>query len=332
MNTNILWCFLMSLCLTCLSGWDGMAMEKDSAVSESSPIFNDEDAKRLGLTFENVELEVAGLKRDYVFLWIADLHVIAEDISEVAPADLETVLARREKAFRNPKSKLTSLQIWQQIIACLNQSAADAVLLGGDICDFGSLANIQAIKDGLAQLTKPYLYARADHDIAPWWLAERKPDEVNALERSIDGNDPVQVLEAEDLLVVSFNVSTSNLTEEGLKRFKQVYSKGKPILLITHVPFHSQVDPSLGEKSISRDGKDRNLTWGKECFYSPNGTTQEFLDLVCAKDSPVFAVLAGHLHFSWHGPLTKQTSEHLFEPAYRGNIGVISLKRKTTTK
>ena len=102
------------------------------------------------------------------------------------------------------------------------------------------------------------------------------------------------------------------------------------VLLITHVPFHSLVDPSLGEKSASRDGQKRNLTWRKGCYYSPNATTQDFLDLVCANDSPVFAVLAGHLHFSWHGQLTKRTSQHLFEPSYRGNIGVISIKRKTT--
>ena len=321
---------LVALIVCILSGMAISAEESVAALSQNTPVMDAEDSKRLGLTFENITLEVEGLKRDYVFLWIADLHVIAEDLGEVAPDDLETVLARREKAFRNPQSKMTSLQIWQELVPCVNQSRADAVLFGGDICDFGSLSNIQVIKNGLAQLQKAFLYARADHDIAPWWLAERKTDEVNALEHSIDGNEPIQVLEAEDLLVVSFNVSTSNLPEDGLRRFKQLYAKGKPILLITHVPFHSLVDPSLGEKSASRDGQKRNLTWRKGCYYSPNATTQDFLDLVCANDSPVFAVLAGHLHFSWHGQLTKRTSQHLFEPSYRGNIGVISIKRKTT--
>ena len=304
------------------------AEETTPALSQSNSVFDETDAQRLGLTFENVTIEVVGLKRDYVFLWFADLHVIADDLTEVAPADLDTVLARREKAFRNPQSKMTSLQIWQELVPCLNRSRADAILFGGDICDFGSLANIQAIKDGLAQLQKPYLYARADHDVAPWWLAARKPEEVNALENSIDGNEPIQVLEAEDLVVASFNLSTSNLPEAGLKCFKQLYAKGKPILLITHVPFHSLEDSSMEEKCIAKDGKNRNLTWGKECYYSPNATTQEFLEMVCAEDSPVFAVLAGHLHFSWHGLLTKRASQHLFEPTYRGNIGVVTLKPK----
>ncbi|MBQ4479862.1 MAG: metallophosphoesterase [Victivallales bacterium] len=323
-----LWRCLICLVVGCLVG-GRMAMAQDAAAPSFDALGIDEaTAKEIGLVFENVEIEVEGLKRDYLFLWIADLYVITDDLSEVAPDDLETVKTRRDKAFRNSQTKLSSLEVWQRLIPVLNRSNADAVLLGGDICDFGSLSNIQAIKDGLAQLRKPYLYARADHDISPWWLAERKPDEVAALEQSIDGNEPVQVLEAEDLMVVSFNVSTSNLSVEGLKRFKAAYAKGKPILLITHVPFNSLVDPNLGETSMARDGQKRNLTWGQGCYYSPNATTQEFLDMVLAEDSPVFAVLAGHLHFPWHGRLTERISQHLFAPAYCGNIGVISLKCK----
>ena len=315
--------------VACFMSWRSLSAEEAvPALSRSNSVFDEADAQRLGLTFENLTLEVENLKREYVFLWIADLHVIADDLTEVAPADLETVMDRREKAFRNPQSKMTSLQVWQELVPCLNRSRADAILFGGDICDFGSLANIQALKDGFAQLQKPYLYARADHDVAPWWLAERKPEEVNALENSIDGNAPIQVLEAEDLVVASFNLSTSNLPEAGLKCFKQLYAKGKPILLITHVPFHSLADSSLEEKCMARDGKHRNLTCGKEGYYSPNATTQEFLEMVCAETSPVFAVLAGHLHFSWHGLLTKRATQHLFEPTYRGNIGVVTIKPK----
>ena len=327
-----LWRCLISLVVGCLVG-GRMAVAQDAAAPSFDALGIDEaTAKEIGLVFENVEIEVEGLKRDYLFLWIADLHVITDDLSEVAPDELETVKARRDKAFRNSQTKLSALEVWQRLIPVLNRSNADAVLLGGDICDFGSLSNIQAIKDGLAQLTKPYLYARADHDISPWWLAERKLDEVAALEQSIDGNEPVQVLEAEDLMVVSFNVSTSNLPAEGLKRFKEVYAKGKPILLVTHVPIYTPLAVSLGLESMSRDSQQRNLTWGKGCYYSPNATTQEFLDMVLAEDSPVVGVMAGHLHFPWRGSLTLRTTQYLCGAAYQGKIGVISLKRKETRK
>ena len=172
------------------------------------------------------------------------------------------------------------------------------------------------------------MYARADHDISSWWLATRYTKEINELEKSIDGNEPVQVLEFDDLMVVSFNNATSNMSEAGLKRFKEAYAKRKPIIINTHVPFNSLVDKDYAEMCMSKDSQRRNLSWGKDCFYKPNAFTQEFLDMVCAEDSPVVTVLAGHLHFPYHGMLTNKISQHLFVPAFKGNIGVILVKRK----
>ena len=155
-----------------------------------------------------------------------------------------------------------------------------------------------------------------------------EPEEVKELEKSIDGYDPVLVLEFDDLMVVGFNVSTSNMTAAGLARFKEAYAKRKPIILVTHVPIDPLVEPRVGEVYKERDPKRRNLTWGDDCYYKPNAHTREFIDLVCAEDSPVKTVLAGHLHFSWHGMLTKTISQHLFVPSYKGNIGVIRVKAK----
>ncbi|MCR4574378.1 MAG: metallophosphoesterase [Lentisphaeria bacterium] len=288
---------------------------------------DEETAKRLGMTFETVEIKVKGLKKDYAFLWVADLHVIADDLSEVEEKSMNVVKSRIDKTFRNPYNGKTSLENWQMMPEVFNKSGADAVLFGGDICDFSTLASIQVLKEGMHKLTIPYMYARADHDISPWWLATRKFQEINELEKSIDGNEPVQVLEFDDLMVVSFNNATSNMSEAGLKRFKEAYAKGKPIIINTHVPINSLIDTSLGDRCMRDDVKHRNLTWGKGCFYAPNVYTQEFLDLVCAENSPVVTVLAGHLHFPWHSMLTKTISQHLFVPAFKGNIGVVLVKR-----
>ncbi len=284
-------------------------------------------ATKLGIVFETVDIEIEGLKKDYNFLWIADFHLIADDISEVEEKSV-SVIQKRLHTFSSPYNGKSSLENWKLFPECLNKSGADAVLFGGDICDFGSLANIRDLKEGMHKLTVPYMYARADHDVAPWWLASKKTEEVNELEKSIDGYDPVLVLEFDDLMVVGFNVSTSNMTAAGLARFKEVYAKRKPIILVTHVPINSLVDSTLGDICMKRDSKQRNLTWGDDCSYKPNTYTREFIDLVCAENSPVKTVLAGHLHFPWHGMLTKTISQHLFVPSYKGNIGVVRVKAK----
>ncbi|MBR4673379.1 MAG: metallophosphoesterase [Victivallales bacterium] len=304
------------------------AENKPIQLAKTALNIDEETATKLGLTFETVEIEIEGLKKDYAFLWMADYHLIAEDLSEMEEKNIDIAKKRIDKNFRNPNNGKTSLENWSLLPDCLNKTGADAILFGGDICDFGSLANIRALKEGMHKLTIPYMYVRADHDVAPWWLAAKKTEAVKELEKSIDGYEPVLVLEFDDLMVVGFNVSTSNMSKEGLARFKEAYAKRKPIILVTHVPIDPLVEPRVGEIYKERDPKHRNLTWGDDCNYKPNAQTREFLDLVCAEDSPVKTVLAGHLHFSWHGMLTKTISEHLFVPSFRGNIGVIRVKAK----
>ncbi len=303
------------------------AEEKPIPQTKSALNIDEATAAKLGIVFETVEIEVEGLKKDYAFLWMADFHLIADDISEVEEKSVN-VIQKRLHNFTSPYNGKSSLENWKLLPDCINKSGADAILFGGDICDFGSLANIRALKEGMHKLTFPYMYARADHDVAPWWLAAKKPEEVNELEKSIDGYAPVLVLEFDDLMIVGINVSTSNMTAAGLARFKEAYAKRKPIILVTHVPIDPLVEPRVGEVYKERDPKRRNLTWGDDCYYKPNAYTREFIDLVCAEDSPVKTVLAGHLHFSWHGMLTKTISQHLFVPSYKGNIGIIRVKAK----
>ena len=315
-------------CLTAVGAGDGLRPGQPNELSRSALNITEASAERLGLTFEPAEIEIEGLTRDYAFLWVADLHVIGDDLCEVEEANLDLIASRRDRGFRNPHSGLTSLEVWTQLPEVLNASGADGVLFGGDICDFASLSSIRALKDGMERLTIPFLYARADHDLAPWWLATKNSRRIPELHKSIDGFEPVAALEFPDLLVVAWNNSTSNLTEAGLKRFQELCAKGKPVILVTHVPLASHADAEFDGLCRARDAQGRSLVWGSENYYVPNETTRGLLELVYAEGSPVKAVLAGHLHMAWHGRLTETQSQHLFVPSYLGNIGVVHVKAK----
>ena len=52
---------------------------------------------------------------------------------------------------------------------------------------------------------------------------------------------------------------------------------------------------------------------------------KRLLDLIRADDSPVAAVLAGHLHESWDGLITQKCTEHVFGPAFEGSMGLITV-------
>lgn len=293
-------------------------------------MISEETKKELGLNYTPVEIRIEGLKRDYLFIWLSDLHVIADDMSEAAEKDLNILLSRRDKSFLNRQTKQTALWLWNRLPECLNVSGADAILLGGDICDVGALANVKELQAGFKKFTVPYMYTRADHDVSPWWLKDDKERKAQlaVMEKEIDGNEDMMVIEYEDLIVAGFNMSTSNLTKKGLEKFREIYAKNKPIILVSHVPLNSPLDPSFGEACMNRDSAKRNLTWGEGCYYKPNAETKALLDLVYEKDSHVKAVLGGHLHCDGECQITPTVYQHIFKAAFNGTLGIISVKAK----
>ena len=64
--------------------------------------------------------------------------------------------------------------------------------------------------------------------------------------------------------------------------------------------------------------------WGYDCLYQPaEDATAIFLEMLYDAQSPVKAVLSGHLHFKYTVPLTEQLMEYVFAPSYAGNIAKI---------
>ena len=45
--------------------------------------FSKEDIQSCGLRFDQANVKIPGLKKTYRFLWLSDLHVMAQDVSEI---------------------------------------------------------------------------------------------------------------------------------------------------------------------------------------------------------------------------------------------------------
>ncbi len=270
---------------------------------------------------EQVSVHIPGLKNHYTFIFMSDVHIIVEN-DEISPDDLETVRARREE-FCSSDGRYAS-ELWKDMPELFHSWDADAVLLGGDMIDFASTSNINCLKEGIDRIDVPVLYVRADHDYNPYHCEGLDKKEMKILHQSIDGYEGVSLLEFEDLCLVGLNNSTEQVSSRQLKRIKEIFEIGKPIILLTHVPINSIVDASLSEQSKAV-WQDRALVWGKGCYYEPNKNTDEFLELVYAEDSPVKAVMSGHLHFTWEGQLTQNCMQHVFSAMYPGSVGMITV-------
>ena len=297
--------FLMLLLCSCLKA------------DEALPVFE-----------ENVSVTVPGMDREVTLLWLSDLHIAADsagfdpqysgDIaSRKQYSTYEAVSAQQQWSGKNADYSWESG--WVQV---LNRTEADAVIFGGDLLDYNCPESVDLLQDGFSLLNKQYIYARADHDMLPTYQAD--PDYQAAQDRqdALCKDESVMSMDFEDFYLVVWNNSTSNITESGLERIKQLAAEGKPLILATHVPIEPLNDNSLAEASKEAfDG--RSLLWGYNSEYWPDENTRQLLDLIYADDSPFVEILCGHLHFSWQGMVSPHVHQTVFSPAFSRYMGVI---------
>lgn len=267
---------------------------------------------------------VPGLEETYRFLYLADLHIIVPD-EHVVEEDMETVEARYCNFAVNPNGE-KSKDIYSTLINNINQTDLDAVLMGGDMMDYLSEANWSHMKNGLDELKMPYLFSTADHDSQTYYTSYEGDEKISLQNDMSQGL--IDTIEEDSFIILSINESTGNLCEEAVEEIKAVFEKGKPIILMIHVPLDSSIDSGLGEKSKEVWG-DRKLLWGTDCTYVPNEVTQEFIDMVVAEDSPVVAVLSGHLHFEYECMLNETVKQYVYNPAYSGEVVLFTVKGET---
>jgi len=298
----------------------GRQAETPGSSSKEYTMFLEEEV----LDEERVSVHIPGLKNQYKFIFMSDLHIIVEN-HEISKENLENVRERREQ-FRTEDGRYAA-DLWKELPELFHSWNADAVLLGGDMIDYASTSNIECLKEGIDKMDRPVLYVRADHDSEPYNCEGLDKKEMKKLHQAIDGYEKISLIEFQDLCVVGINDSTRQISKGQLEKFREIINLGKPILLLTHVPLAPKADISLLEES-RKVWQDRALVWGEGCTYEPNETTSEFLDLIYAKDSLVKAVFCGHLHFTWEGKLTENSLQHVFSAMYPGRVGVITVDGK----
>ena len=282
-------------------------------------------SEEIGLHVDRVEIDLPNVQNSYELLFINDMHVLKLDESVVAES-VDEIRVRQDVMFRT-RTGMASAEAWPKLSSILDDFSADGIILGGDMMDFVSPANVQILSEGFSQITTPYIYLRADHDLGIWHSGGAiSMEDSMALHTSVSSYQDMFVMEYPEFYVLGWNNSTSQLTNDGLDAALGIWNSGKPIILATHVPINSIVDNSLAEVASNVDPENRKKLWGDECLYQPDDTTGAFLGMIYDTDSPVKAVLSGHLHFRHVVQLTEQTVEYVFAPAFEGNVAKIVIK------
>lgn len=282
---------------------------------------------------EEIVIKVPDITKEYTVAWVSDLHMVTdhETAGDILAEDLDAVKARYD--FFQTADGVHGEDLLPGIIDFLNYGTFDAIIFGGDMMDYCSVSNMEKLESEFERLNKkvPVLYIRADHDYGFWYGGDgfTETDAENMHKDMADGDDlAMKYLDFGEFIILGVNRSTKDMFPGQYsiidEMFADAASEGKPVIIATHVPYASKIDDTNEVTLYDRSMEIRNKIyyWGGG-NYVPNDVTTNFLDKIYREDTSVVEVLAGHLHAGWDGKLTEQVSQHIFEPAYLGSIGII---------
>lgn len=285
-----------------------------------------ESSCSLDAQIEEVSVVIPGVEEPHTLLWVSDMHIVsgAQD-RDVTKENQEKVQERYE--MMKDASGRSSAETWELLSAQIDSYDPDYVIFGADMIDYMSEENLEKLKAGLEQISTPWMYLRADHDYGRWYsdMGKRR---MRKLHREIAPQNKLWVERFGEFTVAGLDNTTTAISRETLDAFRDLCEEGTPIILCTHVPFDSGTKDTQSLRQLSKDlWEDRVLCWGEQDKYdtSSGGCMKELMELITAPDSPVCAVLAGHLHASWEGQLTDTCMEHVFSAAFQDNIGMITV-------
>ena len=285
--------------------------------------FNRDILEQADINIEDVHVSIPGLSRTYHFLWVSDLHIVIDN-DEIADDMHDFVKSRQENWAIRSDGKQAGDWWTESLAEAINTSSPDAILFGGDMLDLCTEATISILREGLAKIDVPWIYIRADHDIGTHWLATPDIDKNIKMQNAISENGEIISLEYLEFIILGINNNTSQMSDDAVEKAKAIAEAGKPIIVVTHVPYDSIVDRTLDETSRAA-WQDRNLSWGEGTSYIPGVKMKEWMDVVYGEGSSVIEVLAGHFHLTWDGMISETVHEHIFSQMFSGNIGLITV-------
>lgn len=316
-----------------ISEEEASQISESSDTEESSEQKPDYPAPEYEFVTEDITIELNNIDKEYTFAWVSDLHLVSdyeagEQMGDVHAEYLDAI-NRRYEELAVTNDGMHAEELWPEIVKYLNYNDFDGIIFGGDMMDYCSNSNVALIKEGLDSLHAPYIYIRADHDYGTYYGGVFFTEtEARTLHKTIDNDEPANKFwDMGGFIVLGIDNSTKDMPDYYMNMVTEVFTRKKPVVLVTHVPYESQADTSLAE--LSMQVRSTIYYWSEVSdHYKPNPVTREYLDKIYSSDTIVEQVLAGHLHAAWDGMISEYVSQHIFAPAFSGSIGVMHIVPK----
>ena len=271
------------------------------------------------MKLEKIRIE-AGAARPFRALHLSDNHIAFADMRD---GQRKVDLAQRRRAAFNKGQGFVEALLQEQLAYA--RSNGLPVLYTGDLIDFVSYQNLEYAKAALEGID--YFMAAGNHEYS-LYVGEAFED----VPYKMRSYDLVQSYFRNNLLFDSRVMNGVNFVavDDGYYRFdarqleqlKAEAAKGLPIVLMLHNPLHTDALYA----SVMRDEPCAYLTGTPEAMMDryddyrlrqqrPDAETLAFIDYVYGQPL-IRAVLAGHLHRAWTGPLPSGVTQYVADGGY----------------
>lgn len=289
----------------------------ETPVYDAEPILEESQDSHLNITQKT--LVIPGITKDYRFLFLTDTHMITLDGTEEEQVT-ENALPRA--GLFQDADGTDSCENFPEWMAYANRTEVDMVLLGGDIIDFPSEANLALLTQNLETLKMPYAFTLGNHDWTyPWeYMTPAGREQYRPLFAPFTKENPAaSITEYEELVILCVDNSSNQVEADALPIVEEALLIGKPVIILLHVPFSTE---TLLEQAATVWNSPVSIGMADKGGIFPDANTLAFQEKILAEDSPVVCVLAGHVHFSDEAVLTDSIIQFVGSAGYL-NEGIV---------
>lgn len=232
------------------------------------------------LLITETSVPVRGLKRDFSFLHVTDVHLCL-----IGGGDTEARVA-----YNAPRINLFSRdgvrsdEYFPRFFEYAEQKGCDAVIMTGDITDTPSEPNIRRLYETVSGSKVPVIYVTGNHDWSFFDDYRTENAEKTYLHKFAaisGGRTDIGVYRLDGLNILTLDNGSGSFSEPQLSAYDRLEKEDTPLLVCFHVPIRA---PRLSVETAK--------VWGSDLCIG-DGIMEDRLK---ASDNTA-AVLCGHVHF-----------------------------------
>ncbi len=276
-------------------------------------------------------INIEGLRRAVTLMHITDSHLSLAD-----GRDPKALPLTRKRELKRPETHAR----FTEALARSNQLEVDATVLTGDITSFPSWAGIEAIAEGLATLSEPYLYTLGNHDWSfPFleWNDATRDEYYPRFHSIIDGSPHCQVKEVGGVKLIALDNSNYQISRAQLNFLEEQLSTGLPCMLFIHIPiFIRSLMPAVLKKwknpivMAATEGWDSELI-ARSDFLARETTRMCYKFLTEGASENIVGIFCGHVHFAHADAYRPNRFQYVTDPGFDGGFRLIRLEPNSSS-